>query len=265
MHDTKIRLNAELVSAEARFRMETLRLHGRILRLRREKEELKSNAAKLSIENEELLDRMIKVELECCNALHQLKREKERSKLAIEAMMERALEKDKEKESLPIHRNDSKSLSFILLAAALVLVLFLTSRISLRETYTLLIDHDFITTREQRDDVDIEQNILALRMELSRCSKHSKSFSAARGAIPRDDFSASRSPVMVYVLPLPVCPYAMTVTLIPFNRESTEEEKKDSKSSFCVVFGENTLANVDLCSSAKLELVFRYIRVYSDV
>ena len=96
VHDTKFRLNAELVSAEARFRMETLRLHGRILRLRREKEELKSNTAKLSIENEELLDRLIKVELECCNALHQLKREKERSKLAIETMMERALEKDKE-------------------------------------------------------------------------------------------------------------------------------------------------------------------------
>ena len=98
-----------------------------------------------------------------------------------------------------------------------------------------------------------EQNILALRMELSRCSKHSKSFSAALGAIPRDDFSASRSPVIVYVLPLPVCPYAMTVTLIPFNKEFTIEEKKDSKSSFCVVFGENTFANVDLCSSAKRE------------
>ena len=89
MHDTKIRLNAEIASAEARSRIDTLRLHGRILRLRREKEELKSNTAKLSIENEELLDRLIKVELECCNALHQLKREKERSKLAIETMMER--------------------------------------------------------------------------------------------------------------------------------------------------------------------------------
>ena len=158
MHDTKIRLNAEIASAEARSRIDTLRLHGRILRLRREKEELKSNTAKLSIENEELLDRLIKVELECCNALHQLKREKERSKLAIEAMMERALEKDKEKESLPIHRNDSKSLSFILLTAALVLALFLTSRISLRGTYTFLIDHDFITTREQRDDVAIQNS-----------------------------------------------------------------------------------------------------------
>ena len=154
MHDTKIRLNAEIASAEARTRIDTLRLHGRILRLRREKEELKSNTAKLSIENEELLDRLIKVELECCNALHQLKREKERSKLAIETMMERALEKDKEEVPLPIHGNNSSSKSrksFILFGAVLVLFLFLTSRISLRETYTFLIDRDFITTREQRD------------------------------------------------------------------------------------------------------------------
>ena len=121
-----------------------------------------------------------------------------------------ALEKDKEveKESLPIHRNDSKLLSFILLAAAFVLVLFLTSGISLRGTYTFLIDHDFITTREQRDDVAI-QNSKCLEDILLDVVEHESTMLHVRDAA----INASSNNPVLYLLIIAVATSSLSVLL----------------------------------------------------
>jgi len=164
VHGTKIRLNAEIASTQARNRIETLRLHGRILKLRREKEDLKEENSNILNKHEVLVKRLIEVELKCRELLVRLKCEKSRSK---QMMMDNALSLEKKhvtatttcipttttttmKSDDAVLSSDTKYfLIFTLLSILCVFLVMYFDLSILRRTYTFLIDLDFVTTRER--------------------------------------------------------------------------------------------------------------------
>ena len=57
--------------------------------------------------------------------------------------------------------------------------------------------------------------------------------------------SGSEAPYIVYVLPLPVWPYAKTVELKPFKASVTILFATKSKTYYCVALGPKTLSNLN--------------------
>lgn len=78
-------------------------------------------------------------------------------------------------------------------------------------------------------------------------SKQSKMAVAARGIMPFASGSSTDEPSMVYVLPLPVCPYAKMVALNPFMKSATTGNATISYVSACVDCDPRTRSNVNRC------------------
>lgn len=168
VHSTKVRLNAEIASTKARCRMETLRLHGKILRLRKEKEALIEDKKKMFCTNETLKARLVEVELNCQDLLTRLSSERNRSKCSIDAMMKSTmlLREMKEQKRASLSRDNAwgtyvlVSVVFVLTISILFLVIKYFDRLYLRNVYTFLALNDFITTREY-DNVENINDIMA--------------------------------------------------------------------------------------------------------